>query len=289
MTPPRAPTTTTRPQWRGALLVAPAVVPTLVVLVAGLATATTQSLGLMPLVGQPHLSLSAYTAPGSDLLTATGLSLSIAAASTILAAAIGLTAALSLATTRNGSRLLAAASALPVPLPHLVGAASIGLLLADSGLLARLLHVPATAWPALVGGRWPIAIVAEYAWKESAFITLVVAAALASRVASYTETAALLGAGRWARLRHVTLPLAAPALLASSAITFVYALGSYEVAWLLGRAYPEPLPVMAYRLFTSNDLAARPQALAVALTTTVLAGAAALVFLGSLRRVATWR
>lgn len=287
MTSPRAPTS--QPQWRGALLVAPAVVPTMVVLVAGLAAGTTQSLGLMPLVGQPHLSLSAYTAPGSELLTATGLSLSIAAASTILAAAIGLAAALSLATTRSGSRLLAAASALPVPLPHLVGAASIGLLLADSGLLARLLHVPATAWPALVGGRWPVAIVAEYAWKESAFITLVVAAALASRVASYTETAALLGAGRWARLRHVTLPLAAPALLASSAITFVYALGSYEVAWLLGRAYPEPLPVMAYRLFTSNDLAARPQAMAVALTTTALAAATALVCLSLLRRMAAWR
>lgn len=287
MTSPRAPST--QPQWRGALLVAPAVVPTLVVLVAGLAAAALQSLGLMPLVGQPHLSLSAYTAPGSDLAAATGLSLSIATASTVLAAAIGLGAALSLAATAKGSRLLAAASALPVPLPHLVGAASIGLLLADSGLLARLLHVPATAWPALVGGRWPIAIVAEYTWKESAFITLVVAAAMVGRVASYTETATLLGAGRWARLRHVTLPLAAPALLASSAITFVYALGSYEVAWLLGRAYPEPLPVMAYRLFTSNDLAARPQAMAVALTTTALAGATALLCLSLLRRMAAWR
>lgn len=129
----------------------------------------------------------------------------------------------------------------------------------------------------------------EYTWKESAFIALVVAAALASRVASYTETAALLGAGRRARLRHVTLPLAAPALLASSAITCVYAIGSYEVAWLLGRAYPEPLPVMAYRLFTSNDLAARPQAMAVALATTALAGAVALVCLGLLRRMAAWR
>lgn len=279
----------TQSQWRGALLVAPALLPTGLVLVTGLATAATQSLGLIPLVGRPHLSVSAYTAPGSDLLAATGLSLSIAAASTILAASIGLLAALSLAATRNGSRLLAAASALPVPLPHLVAAASIGLLLADSGLLARLLHVPATDWPALVGGRWPVAIVTEYAWKESAFIALVVAGALASRVASYTETAALLGAGPWARLRYVTLPLAAPALLASSAITFVYALGSYEVAWLLGRAYPEPLPVMAYRLFTSSDLAARPQALAVALTTTVLAGATAVVCLGLMRRMVAWR
>ena len=63
-------------------------------------------------------------------------------------------------------------------------------------------------------------------------------ASLATRVASYRETATLLGAGRWARLRHVTLPLAAPALGATAAISFVYTLGSYEVAALLGRGRP---------------------------------------------------
>ena len=67
------------------------------------------------------------------------------------------------------------------------------------------------------------------------------------------------------------LPLAAPALGAAAAICFVYALGSYEVAALLGRATPEPLPVLAFRLFTSIDLAARPQAAAVAVTPAALA------------------
>ncbi len=176
-----------------------------------------------------------------------------------------------------------------IPVPHLVGAASLGLLLADGGLVTRWLGIPTDAWPGVVGGPWPTAVVLEYAWKESAFVALVVTAALATRLTSFQETAQLLGARPWARLRHVTLPLAWPALLASSAITFVYTLGSYEVAWLLGPAYPEPLPVMAYRLFTATDLSARPEAMAVAVLTTALSAGVALVALSALRRTAGWR
>ncbi len=267
---------------------APAIVPILFVLIAGLGATILQSLGLMPLFGQPRLSFAGYAGNG-DVLDATLLSLVIATASTLLAAAVGLAAALTLVGSRRGGRLLSAVAASPIPIPHLVGAASVGLMLADGGLLARWLGVPSDAWPSLVAGRWPTAVVLEYAWKESAFVALVVTAALATRVAGYHETAALLGAGRWARFRHVTLPLAGPALLASSAITFVYTLGSYEVAWLLGPAYPEPLPVMSYRLFTSTDLAARPEAMAIAVITTAISGAAALAALALLRRMAAWR
>ncbi len=149
--------------------------------------------------------------------------------------------------------------------------------------------MPADAWPSLVAGRWPTAVIFEYAWKESAFVALVVSATLALRLPAYHETAAVLGARPWARFRHVSLPLAAPSVLAASAIAFVYTLGSYEVAWLLGAAYPEPLPVMSYRLFTSTDLAARPEAMAVAVTTTALSAAAALAALALLRRMAAWR
>jgi putative spermidine/putrescine transport system permease protein len=260
---------------------------TLVLLVVGTGLGATalQSLGLMPLVGQPRLTFGAYTDEHGELLTATGLSLLIATASTVVAAVIGLTTAVLAMGSPRARRLLTPLVTASVPVPHLVGAASVGLLLADGGLLSRWLGTP-EGWPDLVAGRWPTAIVLEYAWKESAFIALVVTATLAARLPAYQETAALLGARPWARFRHVTLPLAAPALGFSSAITFVYTLGSYEVAWLLGPAYPEPLPVMAYRLFTSTDLAARPQAMALAMTTTALAGVAAVLALALVRRTA---
>lgn len=274
---------------RATLVVAVPVLAVLLVVVTGLGAAALQSLGLMPLTGTPRLSIAAYTEEYEELLSATGLSLLIATASTVLAAAVGLTTAVVAMGSPRVRRTLTALVTATVPVPHLVGAASMGLLLADSGLLSRWLGVSPEAWPSLVAGRWPTAVVLEYAWKESAFIALVVTATLAARLPDYHAAAALLGAGPRARFRHVTLPLAAPALGLASAIAFVYTLGSYEVAWLLGPAYPEPLPVMAYRVFTATDLAARPEAMALAITTTALAVAAALAALALVRRSAAWR
>nr|MBA3251951.1 ABC transporter permease subunit [Geodermatophilaceae bacterium] len=247
------------------------------------------SLGLAPLVGQPRLTLDAWRAPADQLWAAAGLSVAIAATATVAATLVGLAAALAITERQRSGRLLALLSSLTIPVPHLVAAASVGLLLADAGFLPRLLGLDSDSWPPLVGGRWWIAVAAEYAWKESAFIGLVVSSALASRVASYRDTATLLGAGRWARLRYVTLPLAAPALMASASISFVYALGSYEVAWLLGRPYPEPLPVLAFRLFRSIELVSRPQAAAVAVATAALALAVVAIAVAALRRMEGWR
>lgn len=99
----------------------------------------------------------------------------------------------------------------------------------------------------------------------------------------------MLGASRRARLQLVTWPLIRPAVVAAATISFTYTLGSYEVALLLGRVYPEPLPVMAIRLFTSIDLATRPQAAAAAVVTAVLALLAVAGALTVLRRSAVWR
>lgn len=267
-------------------MVLPAVVAVVLVVGAALTTAILQSIGLMPLVGSPVLSSDGYTAASTDLITSIRLSVVIAAVSTLIAALVGVAVAL---TATSGRRSGIAAATLTVPVPHLIGAAAMGLLLADSGFLARLFGLDEGRWPALVGGRWWIAVIAEYSWKESAFIAIVVAGTLASRVAHFDETAILLGAGRIARLRLVTLPLIAPSVIAASTITFTYSLGSYEVAQLLGRSYPEPLAVMAVRLFRSIDLTTRPEAAAVAIVTAGLSVAVVVVAMLALRRSAVWR
>lgn len=256
---------------RSLVLILPAAVPTALVLGVGLTMVVGQSISLVPVVGQARPSLDAYRdavsteSLGSSLL----LSLSIATAATVLALTVGLATALAVRATRVGGRILSGLAALTIPVPHLIGAAGIGLLLSDSGMIARLTGAAPGEFPQIVAGPWWAAVVLEFGWKESAFVALVVVSVLASNADQLDETAAVLGAGPWSRLRYVTLPLAAPGLLIAGAVSFVYVLGSYEVAWLLGRAYPEPLPVLAYRLFTSTDLTARPEALAVA-TITVL-------------------
>lgn len=278
-----------RPALLGALMVLPAVLPALFVVVGGTGAAIIQSLGLMPLIGPITVGFGAYTAQASALPLSIGTSLGIAAASTVIAAVVGFAAALVIVSGRTGGRFVALISASTVTVPHLVGAATIGLLLADSGFLPRILGIPSEDWPSLVAGPWWVAVVAEYAWKESAFVALVVAGTLATRVARYDETAALLGAGRMQRLRFVMVPLATPSLVISCTITFVYTLGSYEVAWLLGRTYPEPLPVMALRLFSSISLGARPEAAAVAVVTSILSLAVVGLAFLTLRRSALWR
>ena len=73
---------------------------------------------------------------------------------------------------------------------------------------------------------------------------------------------------RWLR---VLLPTAVPTLAATGLIVLVYSIGGYEVAWLLGRTTPEPLPVLSFRLFGSIELLDRPAAAAAALVASALA------------------
>ena len=269
----------------GARLVAPAVVLIVAVTGTALVAVVATSLGLVPLVGQPRLSTEGFTTLAGDLRAATTESLITAAAATLLAGAIGLTIATVVMGRGRGVRLVVGLAVAVLTVPHLVGAAATGLLLSDVGLAQRWSGLAADSWPELVGGRWPWATVIELAWKESAFVALVVVASVGRRYADLRQVAAVLGAAPRAQWRRVLLPLSAPALASSSLIVFVYSLGTYEVARLLGRAYPEPLPVMAYRLFTDIDVAARPQAAATAVVATGLALLAALVSLPLARRL----
>jgi len=272
-------------QFGGARLVAPAVLLIVAVTGTALVTVVATSLGLLPLVGQPRLSTDGFTTLAGDLQAATYESLLTATTSTLLAAAIGFTIATVVVRAGRGVRLLVGLAVAVLTVPHLVGAAATGLLLSDVGLAQRWLGISAASWPELVGGRWPWATVLELAWKESAFVALVVIASIGRQYADLREVAAVLGAAPRAQWRRVLLPMSAPALASSSLIVFVYSLGTYEVARLLGRAYPEPLPVMAYRLFTDINIAARPQAAATAVVATVLALLAAVVTLPLVRRL----
>jgi len=272
-------------QFGGARLVAPAVLLILAVTGTALGAVVATSLGLLPLVGQPRLSTDGFTTLAGDLQAATYESLLTAATATLLAAAIGLTIAALVVRAGRGVRFVVGLSAAVLTVPHLVGAAATGLLLSDVGLAQRWSGIPAASWPELVGGRWPWATVLELAWKESAFVALVVIASVGRQYAALREVAAVLGAPPRAQWRRVLLPLSAPALASSALIVFVYSLGTYEVARLLGRAYPEPLPVMAYRLFTDIDVAGRPQAAATAVVATGLALIVAVIALPLVRRL----
>lgn len=270
---------------------APGIVAIAVVAGTGMAAVVATSVGLMPLYGQPSPSLDGWHAAAPDLIAGIGESLLIAVPATVLAALVGFLLAMLMLGGGRMAVVVRVVCLAVLAVPHLVGATSVSLLLGDGGVGARLAaSTVSDSWPELVGGPWPVATVLELAWKESAFVALVVLAAVAPGHRLRMQVAAGLGARPVQRVLRVLVPTAVPAVLAASLVTLVYAIGSYEVAWLLGRAAPEPLPVLAFRLFGSIELTDRPAAAAAALTGSVLSlcvAAAALAALPRLRYLAS--
>ncbi len=277
---PRSPMTSRRVSG-----VAPGIVAITVVAGTGMAAVVATSIGLMPLYGEPVPSLDGWRSAAPDLVAGIGESLLIAVPATVLAALVGFLLATLMLGGGRAAGVVRVACLAVLAVPHLVGATSVLLLLGDGGVAARVVVPAGDGWPALVGGPWPVATVLELAWKESAFVALVVLAAVAPGHRMRMQVAAGLGARPVQRILRVLLPTAAPAVGAASLVTLVYAIGSYEVAWLLGRTVPEPLPVLAFRLFGSIELTDRPAAAAAAVTGSVLALCVAVPALAALPRL----
>ncbi len=268
------------------LLLAPALLVVLVLFGGGLAQALAQSFGYQPFLPARPLGLDAYRELWADpaVRASIGLTLRIAVLSTTAAAVLGVAAALLVRSLGRSRAAFAALLQVTLPLPHIVAALAIGLLLAQSGELSRvaasvgLVDGPAQ-FPALTQDGFGWGIIASYVWKEAPFVAVLVLAVLTKGVADLEDAARALGAGTWQRLRHIVIPALAPALGAASVLVFAFTFGSYEVPFLLGRPFPATLPVVAYQQFRDPDLEARPLAMAIAVVTVLLVGLCALAYL----------
>jgi putative spermidine/putrescine transport system permease protein len=245
---------------------------------ASLLYGAAQSLGALAIIGESGLSLEAYrnvlsaaTPAGREFWPALGFSLWVSGASTALAAlgALLLAAGLTGGRRQPGGATLLALN-LNLAFPHLVWAVALGLLLAQSGLIARisaalgLIDAP-VEFPVLVRDRYGLGIILHYVSKEIPFLVLIVLAVLRTQGATYDLVAENLGASPWQRLRFVTLPLVLPALAAGSALVFSFVFGAYEVPALLGVRYPRTLAVLALEYFANPDLNRRAEGMAISL------------------------
>jgi putative spermidine/putrescine transport system permease protein len=258
-------------------MLSPALFVVLLLFAVGLAFSVVQSFDYFPIIGKNTFDFEAYKQAWSDLAFRAGLLLSfeIAFSATLLSAALAVACAMLLRATRRGRSVFTFIFQLNLPIPHIVGAVAMLLLLSQSGLVSRLTHAvgltgqPDT-FPPIVADRWGLAIIAEYVWKEVPFIGTVVLAALASGIEDYESVARTLGAGGWQRFRHVVLPMITPAVLSTSIIVFAFTFGAYEVPFLLGRPFPAPLPVLAFHAYTDIDLGARSEAMAIMVVIAVI-------------------
>lgn len=261
---------------RLALMLAPALLVLGGLFLTGLGLTLLRSFRYMPALGLTEPDLAAYaailSAPG--FLKSLGFSLWIATASTFIAAVLALAAALLLRQTFPGRAVIAFLVQLNLTIPHIVGAIGILYLFSQSGSFARLAHAAGLIsgpqdFPILTNDPSGIGIILLYVWKELPFITLILLANMQSLGEDHEAVARTLGASRWQAFRHVLLPMLMPGLLAASTLVFAFAFGAYEVPIVLGAHAPKALPVLAWQASTDTDLAARPEAMAMAV---VIAG-----------------
>ncbi len=273
------------------MLLAPAILVILLLFMGGLITGFLRSLGYFPLIGLNDFNFEAYTTIFTDngFIRSFILTFHIAFTSTLIASILAVASAMLLRPAFRGKRFVQFIFSLNLTIPHLVGAVGVLYLFSGSGLVSRLatgagLIDSPQGFPAMVNDPWAIGIIIQYVWKEIPFIGVIVLAILLSVGEDYESVARSLGANRWQAFRNVTLPLIMPGVVSASVIVFAFTFGAFEIPWLLGSTFPKALPVLAFESYTDVDLAARPQAMAMAMVIAVMSSLMILAYMKVSRR-----
>lgn len=259
------------------LLLAPALSIIILLFFGGLLIGLMRSFNYMPVIGLTEPDLSAYVAvfTSREFYLSFLLTFHIAFTSTVISSVLAIGAALLLRRTFIGRGLINFLFQINLTVPHLVGAIGILYLFSQSGSFARLaaqwgLIARPGEFPAIVFDPYAIGIILQYVWKEIPFIGVIILANMQALGEDYESVARSLGASKWQSFIHVLLPLIFPGVLSASVIVFAFTFGAYEIPAILGANYPAALPVLAYRKYTDVDLAARPEAMAMAIVIALL-------------------
>lgn len=235
---------------------------------------------LTALVGRVDWSTLWADVTSPAALSALGLSVVTAAIATVVCAVLGVPLALLIA--RSGARvaaLLRAVVTVPLVLPPMVGGVALLFLLGRNGWLGRLLGEVGIQVPFTTA-----AVVIAQAFVALPFLVLALEGSLRATGVGYEQAAAALGAGRWRILWRVTLPLAAPGMLAGIVLCFARAVGEFGATALFAGNAPGLTQTMPLAIYTAFNGAGVSQGTAVALSLLLLITAVAVLLL-----VRAWR
>jgi molybdate transport system permease protein len=218
------------------------------------------------------------TAP--EALSALALSLATGLGATAICLVLGLPLAIVIARSRpTVAAVLRVLVTVPLVLPPMVGGVALLFLFGRTG--------PVGGWLASVGLALPFttaAVVIAQVFVALPFLVLAVEGAVRAVGVEYERTAASLGAGRWATLRRITLPLAAPGLVAGLVLCFARAIGEFGATALFAGNSPGVTQTMPLAIYTAFNGSGVEQGPAVALSLLLLVTA-----LASLLLVRGWR
>jgi len=218
------------------------------------------------------------TAPAA--LEALWLSVRTALVATGVCLVLGVPLAVVIARSPRGvAAVLRALVTIPLVLPPMVGGVALLFLFGRSG--------PVGAWLAERGIELPFstaAVVLAQVFVALPFLVLALEGTLRATGTDYELAAAGLGAGRWRILWRVTLPLAAPGLVAGTVLCFARAVGEFGATALFAGNAPGVTRTMPLAIYTAFNGSGLDQGPAVALSLLLLVTAVAVLLL-----VRAWR
>jgi molybdate transport system permease protein len=183
-----------------------------------------------------------------SLLSQLLVSLQIAMGATLLAAAIGLPLALRLARPgRRGRRLLDLLVNLPLALPPTVLGFYLLQLLGRNGPLGRPLY----HWTGLTFAFSKGAAILAAALVALPLFVQATRTALEGIPTSVREAAQIDGAGRWALLRYVLVPLALPGLVTGLLLTWGRSLGEFGATLMVAGNIPGQTQTLAIAIYSA--------------------------------------
>ena len=195
-------------------------------------------------------------------------SLAVALGSATLSVALGTLLAWGIHSLPGAWRQAAAIYKIPLILPHLTVAYMAILIFGQAGIISSLASragwIESTGdFPNLLYSGHGYGVTLAYVMKETSFAILMVSGLLRKLDENLVHSARMLGASRWAVFRDVVIPHVRPALISSFLILSLYALGAFEIPWLIGESKPQMLSVTVYNLYFQRDLSRRPEAAAL--------------------------
>jgi len=210
-----------------------------------------------------------------ETLQSLWLSVWTALVATTLCAVLGIPLGVLIARSGRGvATALRVLTTVPMLLPPMVGGVALLYLLGRNGWLGQ--------WLAAIDIRIPFtpaAVVIAQAFVAMPFLVLAVEGALRALPGNLPEAAATLGASRWQILRYVTLPLAAPGIVAGLTLAFARAVGEFGATALFAGNAPGVTRTMPLAIYTAFNGAGVTQGSALALSLMLLVTAVGVLLL----------
>ncbi|HWL60200.1 MAG TPA: molybdate ABC transporter permease subunit [Microbacteriaceae bacterium] len=189
----------------------------------------------------------------------------------VLGIPLGVLIARSSHTVATGLRVV---TMVPLLLPPMVGGVALLYLLGRNGWIGQ--------WLAAIDVRIPFtpaAVVLAQVFVALPFLVLAVEGSLRTLSPSLPEAAATLGASNSQILRHVTLPLAAPGVIAGLTLCFARAVGEFGATALFAGNAPGVTRTMPLAIYTAFNGAGVSQGSAIALSLMLLVTAVGVLLL----------